>query len=483
MKIKSLKHNFIMYALRILSGILFTLIVFPYIARTLGPLYLGKVQFAQSIVAYFILFINLGIPTYGKREIAFVREDRDKRSKLVLELLIILGVSTIIVSLIYFFLVFNLTYLRDYRVILYIFSIQLLLNFLEVEWFYFGIENQEYITKRSLIVRLISSIIIYLLVKEKNDYIVYTIILVFSLMGSNVLNFKKMFEYVTFKKEMLRKIELKVHINPIMVLFLTSVATTVFSNFDSIMVKMLIDDQSLGYYSIANKLGRMPLMITTAIFTVFYPRLCNLINKKEYLEYYKLGNQGLDLSLILAIPSTIMVYILSPEIIKLLAGDQFLPAINTLKVFSFLITVMAIAVFTGNNLVIHLKEKIFMRGQVIASLNNIIFNLIFIPILGVVGAAIGTIIAETTAIIYRLLKGREIFKEFSLVDKNKLKILISSILMGIVVIVLKKVLNFSLPLNLLFLMLAGGIFYIASLIAFKERYLASYLREKKIKRL
>ncbi len=482
MKIKSLKHNFIMYSVRMISGLLFTLLVFPYVARVLGPENLGKVQFTGSIIMYFILFINLGIPSYGKREVAFVRENREKMSILVLELLIILLLTTGIISLIYILSVNFIPYLEQYKALLYLYFIYIILNFMGVEWFYQGIENQEYITKRSILFKVISGIFIFILIKDRNDYLIYVGILIFSLMGSNILNFKKIFQYVSFDKEMLKKIRLKKHFNPILILFTTSLATTIFSNFDSVMVRTLVDERTLGYYSIANKLGRMPLMITTAVFTVFYPRLCNLINKKKYKEYYKLGNQGLDLSLIIAIPSTIGMFILAPDIIQLLAGSEFLEAISVFRIFSFLIPVMAFAFFSGQNLIANNQEKVFMKGQVIASVANIIFNFIFIPIFKASGAAVGTILAECIAISYRLISGREVFKNFSLIDKNKMKILFASIIMGVVIYLLSINLQSQLLLKLLILISIGIIIYTLNLIILKEKNMQDFIKKIVINR-
>ena len=320
------------------------------------------------------------------------------------------------------------------------------------------------------------------LIKDRNDYLIYVGILIFSLMGSNILNFKKIFQYVSFDKEMLKKIRLKKHFNPILILFTTSLATTIFSNFDSVMVRTLVDERTLGYYSIANKLGRMPLMITTAVFTVFYPRLCNLINKKKYKEYYKLGNQGLDLSLIIAIPSTIGMFILAPDIIQLLAGSEFLEAISVFRIFSFLIPVMAFAFFSGQNLIANNQEKVFMKGQVIASVANIIFNFIFIPIFKASGAAVGTILAECIAISYRLISGREVFKNFSLIDKNKMKILFASIIMGVVIYLLSINLQSQLLLKLLILISIGIIIYTLNLIILKEKNMQDFIKKIVINR-
>lgn len=85
----SIKKNFIMNALLTISSFIFPLITFPYISRVLSPEGIGKVSFANSVVAYFALFAQLGIPTYGVRACAKVRDNKKELSQTVQEIFII----------------------------------------------------------------------------------------------------------------------------------------------------------------------------------------------------------------------------------------------------------------------------------------------------------------------------------------------------------------------------------------------------------
>ena len=88
-KQKSLKSNFVMNSILTMSQFIFPLITFPYVSRILLPVGTGKVSFATSIVSYFTLFAQLGIPMYGIRACAKVRDNREKLTKTVQELFII----------------------------------------------------------------------------------------------------------------------------------------------------------------------------------------------------------------------------------------------------------------------------------------------------------------------------------------------------------------------------------------------------------
>ena len=84
---KSVKKNFVMNALLAMSGFVFPIITFPYVSRVLGPAGTGRVSFATSVIAYFSMFAQLGIPTYGIRACAKVRDDRMALTRTVHELL------------------------------------------------------------------------------------------------------------------------------------------------------------------------------------------------------------------------------------------------------------------------------------------------------------------------------------------------------------------------------------------------------------
>ena len=93
---KSLKVNVIMNAVLNMSAFIFPLITFPYVSRVLMPEGTGKVSFATSLIAYFVMIAQLGIPTYGVRACASVRDDRRMLSKTTHELLIINLMMTVV---------------------------------------------------------------------------------------------------------------------------------------------------------------------------------------------------------------------------------------------------------------------------------------------------------------------------------------------------------------------------------------------------
>ena len=104
----SIKTNFIMNTVLTVLSIIVPIITFPYVSRILLPQGIGKVSFATSIITYFSLVIQLGVPTYGIKAVACTRDDADEMSKVVKSLMIIyLCVLLFIVFFLFCFLIFR----------------------------------------------------------------------------------------------------------------------------------------------------------------------------------------------------------------------------------------------------------------------------------------------------------------------------------------------------------------------------------------
>lgn len=348
----SFKKNLIWYMIRTVGNLVLGLVTFPYISRVLGPSNLGKIGFAESIIAYFILFNNFGINKYGQREIAYCGDDIEERTKVVLELFKILIISTIITFGVYFFIINNFKIFSDDRALYSIFLFQLLFNLFNCEWFYLGIENQSYMTKRNIFFRILSILLILFFVKNSNDYYKYCIILTITLVISNLLNFVHLLKYIEISKEMLVNLKVKRHLKGLLTFFITGLSLSIFSYLDKIMIMLMRNEIELGYYTVAMKIGKIPLSIVFGISTVLFPKLCKFIRSNDIKKYNQNLKMGFDYLMISSIPCTCFMFILAPEIIKIFSGDAYEKAIPAMKMISFLFPIMSVAVFTGSLLLV-----------------------------------------------------------------------------------------------------------------------------------
>ena len=162
---------------------------FPYVSRILLPIGTGKVSFANSVVTYFVMISQLGIPTYGIRACAIVRDDEEKLKKTVYELFAINVVMSILAYIVFFAALIYVPRLRADRTLFLITGTLIFFNTIGVEWLYKALEQYTYITVRSIIFKFIALIAMFVLVHDVDDYVIYGGISIFAASASNVFNF------------------------------------------------------------------------------------------------------------------------------------------------------------------------------------------------------------------------------------------------------------------------------------------------------
>ena len=424
----SIKTNFILNFLRVFSAAIVGMLTMPYINRVLGAEYLGKVEYVNTIINYFVLFSALGIPMYGIREVSKVRDDKEKLFKLVSELYTILFITTII-SYLFIFVLVNLSAFSDYRDLIIIMSSMVFLSNIGAEWYFQGIENQKFITIRYIIVRFIIFFLVFLWIKKSEDYQKYAFLLVILGFGANIINFAFLGYKLYFQKIKLKGLNLSRHIKPVFTIFLATVSINIYLQLDIFMIGSISGDKYVGYYALANKLIRYIISFITIIGAIMLPRLSYLYinDRDQYIFYLK---KCFNIMMMMAIPSSIYFYIFSSDIISLMGGDGFESAILTMKLLSPLCIIVSIAYFFGF-LILYPQnlEKIYTKATIYSASFSLAINFVAIRYFQQNGAATIAVLSELFAIImmFIYLKKRRLLNE--IFDRNLAKIIIVNIIL------------------------------------------------------
>ena len=291
-KQKSLKLNFVMNAILTMSQFVFPLITFPYVSRILLPIGTGKVSFATSIVSYFTLFAQLGIPTYGIRACAKVRDNREELSKMVQELFIINLMMSALAYVVYFAAIYYVPRFRQDKDLFLIVGLTIFFNAIGMEWLYKALEQYTYITVRSIIFKFIAIVAMFLMVHEQSDYVIYGGISILASSASNIFNFFHIHRYINIKP--VGHYNFKKHLKAIVIFFAMSCATTIYTHLDTVMLGFIRTDADVGYYNAAVKIKTILVSIVTSLGVVLLPRASYYVEHSmmdEFLPYYKKGNQ------------------------------------------------------------------------------------------------------------------------------------------------------------------------------------------------
>lgn len=465
MKNSSIKRNAILSSLKTILAILFPLITFPYITRILGTDNVGKINFGNSIVSYFLLIASLGISSYAIREGAALRKNKDEFSKFANQMFT-LNMYTTLIS--YISLLFLLIFAKDisnYRLLIVIQSFSILFTTIGIEWIFSIFEEYFYITFRSFIVQIISLILLFLFVRKSDDYLIYAIITVIAAGGSNIYNLIYSKKYCNLK--FVKDLNLRKHITPILILFSNNLAITIYLSSDTTLLGIICGDYEVGIYSVAVKIYTTLKSAINALVIVSLPRLSYYISNGEKENYDNLVKNVYESLIILILPIVTGVILLSDDIVLLFAGRDFLPASSSLKILCLALTFAVVANFYTNCILFpQRKEKILLLATIISAIVNLLLNFIFIPLYKFNGAAFTTLIAEMLICIFVLIFSKKIYK-FKINKKSILSSFIGCMFIIIICIFTKRIFSNSV-IYIIVSVILSSISYFALLILTKN---------------
>lgn len=180
----------------------------------------------------------------------------------------------------YFYTAFTVDRFYQDKTLLTITSVSIILNTLGVTWLYSALEQYSYITIRNIVCKLISIVLMFIFVHDPSDYVIYGVIAVLASGGSNLLNFINLRKYISLRP--VGHYNFKQHLQPIFVFFATSVAVSIYTNLDTVMLGFMTDDTQVGLYSASVKVKTLLLAIVSSLGNVLLPRLSVYIHDNDY---------------------------------------------------------------------------------------------------------------------------------------------------------------------------------------------------------
>ncbi len=419
-KQKSIKKNFIYNTFLTMTNFIFPLITFPYVSRILMPSGTGKVSFAVSLISYFTMLSQLGMPTYGIRTCSKIRNNRKELTRTAHELLCINLIMCVISYILLALALIFVPALREDRQLYIIVSFTILLTSIGMEWLYKALEQYRYIAVRSIVFKFIALAAMFLLVHEQSDYVVYGFISIFAASASNIFNFINVRKYIDLKP--MGNYHIKRHLKPLAIFFAMACATTIYTHMDTLMLGFMLTKTDVGYYNAAVRIKSLLLSIVTSLGAVLLPRSSYLIQTKQWGKFRKVSRKALDFVFILS--SALMLYFMlyAKYGIWLLSGGYYSPSIIPMKIIMPTLLFIGVTNITGIQIMVPMgREKSVLLSEVVGLVINLVINTLLIPRMASTGAAIGTLAAEFGVLVVQYLAMRgEISNAFRAVSYWKI---------------------------------------------------------------
>lgn len=463
-KNSNVKKNFayqMMYELLIL---ILPFVTSPYIARVIGAEGLGNYSYTFTIANYFVLFAMLGIKNYGNRAVAQARDDQNKLNVTFSNILFVHVVVSLICCICYILYILFFATEKVYSLIQFTVVISALFD---ISWFYFGIEKFKLTVLRSTIIKIVNVICIFLFVKDSNDLWVYCLIMGLGSLISQLSLWVVLRKYVRILKP--DKNSIKVHLKPMLVLFLPVIAISLYKYMDKIMIGMLSSKTQLGFYENAEKVVNMPVSIIGSFGTVMLPKMSNLASKSDDKTAMSYISQSMRYIMCLSFALSFGVASVGQTFAPVFWGDKFIASGPLIVGLSFTIPFMSYAnIIRTQYLIPHSHDKEYLTSVIVGAVCNIILNSILIPVYGAMGATIGTLFAEISVCLVQAFVVR---KELPVLSycKEVFIFLITGIVMFFIVWNIGRVMNASVSVLILQVLCGVVVYGITAFIIFYRR--------------
>jgi O-antigen/teichoic acid export membrane protein len=419
-----IKKNFLYNLLLTVSTIIFPIVTFPYATRILGPEGIGKVQFVTSFAQYFILIAALGIPVYGIREVAKRRNDQPALEQFFTEMVMLNVLTSVLFSFVYMVLVYTIPSLRVDQTFYNVAILMIVFSFCNIDWFFSGLERFKFIAGRSLLVKLIGLVLLFVFVRHRTDDINFLGITVCIALLNNFWNLWSARSYL--KPSLLSLQAFKQHSRPMLFIFSTVAAISIYGFLDTVILGFLKGYEQVGYYTAASKITKITIPVLTALGTVLIPQISQAFKNKNMIEVQRLASYSFDFVIILGVPMTFGLIALAPELIIIFSGKAFAPAILAMQIFSPVILIIGLSnVWAIQILTPAGKDRNVTTSVAFGVVVSLILNFFLIPFLGYIGAAIANVASE-----FVVMCGFAYFSSFVLKQSLHYKLILQTVLIS-----------------------------------------------------
>ncbi|RHW50159.1 flippase [Bombilactobacillus bombi] len=420
--------NYLYNAFYQIFVIIVPLVTMPYISRVLGPTGSGINSLTNANTQYFVLLGSIGVSLYGNRQIAYLRDDKDKISQTFWEIFI-MRLFTIALALILFYLFVFLTH--TYQLAYLMQSILIIAAAFDISWFFMGVENFKVTVVRNVVVKLISIVFIFTLVKSKNDIILYIFILSMSQLLGNMSLFPYLKTYIVLPKW--HQLNIWQHLRPSLTLFIPQIALQIYLILNKTMLGIMVSVEAAGFYTYSDNIIRMLLAIVTSLSTVMMPRVANVFAHGDLVKVNRYMQLAFDYSSAVSIPMMFGMASISWKFAPLFFGHGYNSVSSLMMIESLIVLPITWSSITGNQYLLPLgKNRQYTASVTLGAILSVVFNVPLILLLKTNGAMISTVLCECAVSLYQLFA---IHKSVHLPDLfiGLWKYLLSGLVMFIVV--------------------------------------------------
>lgn len=384
---KVLISNFAYLSLLQVAGYVFPLITMPYLARVIGVEGFGKIAFASAIMVWIQTIADWGFNYTATRDVAKNREDKDKVSDIFSRVLWARCLLMLLSFVLLILLVAFIPKFKENSAVIFVTFLMIPGHIMFPDWFFQAMERMKYITVLNLLSKLLFTVLVFVFVKEKDDYILQPLFVSLGFIGAGVV---AMYYILVKWKVELRLVALKtvfVTIKNGTDVFVNNIAPNLYNSFSTVLLGIWYGDIANGILDAGKRFYQIMYGFVSNVSRVFFPLLSRKLGKHDLFA---------KIYLLIGLFSSLFLFVSAPILIKIFFGESFNDSVLVLRLISisFLFLTMQ-SVYGSNYLLIVGREKLMRNITVISSVVGFIAAFPLIHCFSYVGAAIVSSFSNT----------------------------------------------------------------------------------------
>ena len=470
-----LKKNIIYNALYQALVILLPILTMPYLVRTLSKEQIGINSYSLSVVQIFIVISFWGINNYASREIAS-QKDNGKMNEEFWSLWTIQIVFTIF-SFVTLNL-FNIYFFKDNKIIFFIQSFLVLINMIEVSWFFIGIEELKLVVVRNTVIKLLMTSSIFIFIKDTNDFYLYILINVITSLVGNIVLVNSLKQYVSTPN--VNKERVRYHLSKSWKFLIPQFSILIYTSLDKVILGNLANMTEVAYYDQSQKIIRIAVSLVSSVGVALLPRMTYLAQNNKKEEFDNLLTKSLNNVLLVSIYIVTVIICVSPNFVDWFFSKEYRNMDLLMQIVSPIGVFIPIATILWNTVLIPNKlDNIAIKSAIYCAIMSVILNTLLDKNLGALGAIITLLIVEFYGMSYRIYHSRKYYN-FKILIPSLCKYLGAGIFSYICVILFTGFMKSSI-ISTVIIGIISTIVYFLILIAMKDKLLLSYLEKVKMR--
>lgn len=323
-KERILAKNTIMLYIMQISSYVFPLLSFPYLTRVLGPAKYGTVVFANSIMSYFMLFIEFGFLLSGTKECSDFCDNKEKLGNITFG---IIQAKFLLSFLSAFFLLFSCIFIKKIKQDSVFFILSFIGIFLTIflpDFLFRGIEQMEVLTYRVVASKFIYTVLIFLFIKDASDYLVVPI----ATIGSNIFAvILTWIEIIRRKIILFSKVSLCQtfkYLKDSSLFFISRIAASFYTSLNTVILGFNFSSSQIGQYGVANTITNTCRSLMSPISDSIYPYMMKQKN-------FKLVKKIILIFEPLILVCCVILWIVAEPVIRFVCGQGYENAVFMLR--------------------------------------------------------------------------------------------------------------------------------------------------------